>query len=635
MMKEVNQDIKSLYKNSLLLPGVYDLAESLIQELTEYKGLSKETVQQLQEGSKDLLNEEWEKRKSVVDFYAETEHYLYDLSLFHSKYGACKPIISTLGFARIKGLSRILDFGAGIGSAGIIFAKDGLEVTLAEVSDLLLGFATWRFKRRNLEAKFINLLKEDLPKDTFELVISTDVFEHLRDPQGEIEKIHRSMKDGGYLFFDIATEQKDSRLMHISTAKDILPFVRSRGFRKVPIDTGGLHCYQKVNRPKVINYLIGQYDAYVYYPLRWFLLEILKKMHIKPEVGEILTGKRRDKGAKIERYSLFGRLTRNVYRKLSSSLRLRIAWGRFNNRLSSWREIYQNLDFPSIINLGLSSACQARCIFCPIKTNRWIKPVDMPVSLAKKIIDEAYGENFQGKFRWSETGEALLHKNFIPIMEYFRLRLPENESCLVSNMDRLDKEMAKRLLGFKLSELHLNIDGASKETYEYVKRGLSFERMKRNLRDFIEVRDQMSSPCVIHISILTAKRYLTQVEGKPSPFDDDDSKEVIDYWRPLLRESDSIRIVDFADWWAFQEKVKRPKIYPCTYFSRAVDECFIAPNGIMYPCCLDYKAQVTLGNLNQNTIREIWNSPKRLGILRLLEQGKFKEIGEPCKYCLT
>lgn len=134
---------RRIYREALLLPGTQDLAESLVQELAEYKGLSKQEVREIQAKAKALLNEGWKRRKSVTDFYANSEYYLYDLSLFHSKYGTAEETIRALNFAKGQGLAKILDFGAGIGSTAIVFAKHGFEVTLAEISDVLLEFARW------------------------------------------------------------------------------------------------------------------------------------------------------------------------------------------------------------------------------------------------------------------------------------------------------------------------------------------------------------------------------------------------------------------------------------------------------------------------------------------------------------
>jgi hypothetical protein len=51
-----------------------------------------------------------------------------------------------LHFARQYGCQCYLDFGSGVGSGGILFARHGFEVTLADISSTLLGFSPWRLR---------------------------------------------------------------------------------------------------------------------------------------------------------------------------------------------------------------------------------------------------------------------------------------------------------------------------------------------------------------------------------------------------------------------------------------------------------------------------------------------------------
>jgi len=291
-----------------------------------------------------------------------------------------------------------------------------------------------------------------------------------------------------------------------------------------------------------------------------------------------------------------------------------------------------NSDFPGALNLSLSVLCQGRCIYCPNERGKGITPPFMPLELAKKIIDEAKEENLNGIFRFSENGEGLLNKEFLKIYEYCRKTLPLSKSILYTNMALLNKEIGLKLLTLGLDELHLNVDGASKITYESTKK-LNFETLKKNLHDFIDTRQRMEKPCKIHIWILTAKKYFEKVEGINISLPDDTSK-VIEYWEPFLKENDIFSIVDRPYRWAQRERVKTPKTNPCGKLSKIVRECLIGPNGDIYLCCLDYQQKCVIGNIADTSIKKIWNSDRRRNLLNLLEMGRFDIIGDPCKFCL-
>ncbi len=305
---------------------------------------------------------------------------------------------------------------------------------------------------------------------------------------------------------------------------------------------------------------------------------------------------------------------------------------RFKNRANKLIATGMDAKFPESLNLSLSAICQAKCIYCPSERGKGIKPPFMPFQLAKKVIDEASEEDFQGIVRFSENGEALLNKNFFSIFKYCRKMLPASQSVLYTNMALLDKATGQNLLANKLDELNFNIDGASAATYEAAKK-LDFETFKKNLHDFIDSRDKLRAKCRIHIDILTAQKYMAKVEKKQIDLPDDTDK-VIKYWKPFLNKSDIISVVDKPYKWALREKTKIPKTVQCRKLSKVVRECLIGPNGNVYLCCLDYQQKCVIGDVNVNSLKEIWSSSRRNTLLRLLGELRFEEIGEPCIFCL-
>jgi radical SAM protein with 4Fe4S-binding SPASM domain len=256
----------------------------------------------------------------------------------------------------------------------------------------------------------------------------------------------------------------------------------------------------------------------------------------------------------------------------------------------------------------------------------------MSFELAKKVIDEAKKNNFLRTIRFSENGEALLNKEFFRIFEYCQEMLPACNSILYTNMALLEKSTGLRLLNSNLSELHFNIDGASAATYEAAK-NLNFLTFKKNLHDFIETRKKLRKKCKVHIYVLTARKYLSKVENIHISLPDDTMK-IIEYWEPFLEKSDTISIVDKPYKWALREKKRIPKTTPCRKLSKVVRECLIGPNGDVYLCCLDYQQKCVIGNIKDNSIKEIWSSTRRKTLLKLLGDFRFQEIGEPCAFCL-
>lgn len=291
------------------------------------------------------------------------------------------------------------------------------------------------------------------------------------------------------------------------------------------------------------------------------------------------------------------------------------------------------LNFPGFIGLSLSVRCQARCIYCPADRGRLIQPKDMPLDLATKIIDEAASSRQVEMVHLSENGEAILSPHFFDIFRYLRGKLPKVYILLHTNMERVDKEAGKGLLALGLNEIVPNMDGASRRTFEYAK-GIDFVRVKRNLLDFIELRNRMDSTCKITVQVLSPHRYLKRVVGMDTDLPDD-SMEVEDYWTPLLGSKDSMVIMRGGYRWAIRDKVKKIKTGPCLFLNKegVNPAAYIAPNGDMYGCCLDENARVTFGNVWENSIEQIWNGKRRQDIMKNLSLRRYDRIGEPCLYC--
>ena len=58
----------------------------------------------------------------------------------------------------------------------------------------------------------------------------------------------------------------------------------------------------------------------------------------------------------------------------------------------------------------------------------------------------------------------------------------------------------------------------------------------------------------------------------------------------------------------------------------------ILKNGDVPLCANDWEHREKLGNVREQSIREIYNSSRMLEIRELMEQGRFEEI-PPCKDC--
>jgi 2-polyprenyl-3-methyl-5-hydroxy-6-metoxy-1,4-benzoquinol methylase len=234
---------RQTWERALILDAHQDLQESLLAELGRYTQCEDITeVQHRCERAVASLKREWEdkvqpaSRPSIERFYDESQAMLYELMWWHTLQEDVSPLsyVLALRFAQQRGCRSYLDFGAGVGAGGILFARHGLQATLADISSALLRFSAWRLGIRELSAQYIDLKFSGLPSQAFDIVTAMDVFEHLSDPAEAVEQLWKALKPGGFLYARISAEPDEDRPQHI--VQDFEPTferMRALGFVEV------------------------------------------------------------------------------------------------------------------------------------------------------------------------------------------------------------------------------------------------------------------------------------------------------------------------------------------------------------------------------------------------------------------
>jgi len=271
---------------------------------------------------------------------------------------------------------------------------------------------------------------------------------------------------------------------------------------------------------------------------------------------------------------------------------------------------------PFKIMIENTNVCNAACTFCP--HNRMGRKTGfMKFSLFKKIVDECklLGINYIGI---QGFGEPLLDPNFTKEIEYAKSN--DIERVITNtNGDLLTPEIGKKLIEVGLDEIYISVDAATEEIYKKLRPPLNFNRVEKNIKTLMELRKKSNNikPLVI----------LSYVE---SDINKNETKYFISKWKGIV---DDISISQIHNWTGdirhggaeFNCGMKDPCRLIWT-------EMVINWDGIVPLCCNDYDARAVLGNLNENSIKEIWNNEKITNIRSYHRSKKFDKISI-CKSC--
>ena len=158
-----------------------------------------------------------------------------------------------------------------------------------------------------------------------------------------------------------------------------------------------------------------------------------------------------------------------------------------------------------------------------------------------------------------------------------------------------------------------------KEIYESIRVGANFEKTQDNIVKLINERNRrgLVKPTVC-VFIVAQKNNFYQVE------------KVKAFWRKIA-DNVNCTIIDSRggvlpspelQW----ENIKARRLYPCIWPFRNL---VVLSDGRVVLCCVDYDGIYALGNLNNQTISEVWNSSE----YREIRELHFKGRGDKIKLC--
>ncbi len=262
-----------------------------------------------------------------------------------------------------------------------------------------------------------------------------------------------------------------------------------------------------------------------------------------------------------------------------------------------------------------TAKCNLYCPMCPRETHKQPK-ADMADDIFERLVREA-GTSAEHMMLIG-LGEPFMDRRIFDRIEYCERH---NISTLLStNGTFLDEAMSRRLLATPLEHLTLSFDGATKESYEYYRKGARFEKVRDNFVRFARMKKEANSQMQLVVQMVRMSRNKDEVADFQAFWS---AVPGIDQVRIKEDETNLFKLGHDADDWK----------HPCHYLWRG--PMYVKQNGDVYPCCQSYMLDgAPVGNIGTEPLFRIFNSESMQRMRELHAAKRGGEI-EMCSKCCT
>ena len=268
-------------------------------------------------------------------------------------------------------------------------------------------------------------------------------------------------------------------------------------------------------------------------------------------------------------------------------------------------------NFPIYIVIEPSSICNLKCIMC-FQCDKKLEQKGgiMDISLWEKVIDEA-SEKGCLALTIAGRGEPLVNKNIIEMLDYLRNKFLEIK--INTNGILMNDDIIRSILRNDINVV-FSAEGSNETEYSSIRRGGNFGTLVNNIKRFAEIRKSEFQESLSR----------TRICGVA--FNKFDIERYYDFWKFLV---DEVAITEYEE---RKHTYNNDINFEKNRCARLWQRIYVWWDGLVSPCDVDYLNTLTIGNVNHNTIEEIWKGDLIKNLRLQHHEGKRKYV-IPCDRC--
>jgi len=281
--------------------------------------------------------------------------------------------------------------------------------------------------------------------------------------------------------------------------------------------------------------------------------------------------------------------------------------------------------FPLAVEIQTASYCNGGCIICPYKTVAQDLPFGyMDQDLFEKIIKEI-SQYPETRIIPYFNNEPFLDCFFVERLRFIRAHCPSHVIELSTNISMLNKDVLDSMKGLYIDDLRISFFSLEKRSYKKIMTGLNWDTTRTNLKTLLETpkyRGLFGKIGLINIDI----KEMTSSEIKNAKTFCEENNINYELWG-FLDRAGNVK--------GRSNEIDKQIVKGCEQ-NRPLERMHVVFDGRVVLCCMDWRWENILGNINQNSLKGIWLSDDYDNLRKSIYNPDLStpELCEKCKLAI-
>ena len=285
---------------------------------------------------------------------------------------------------------------------------------------------------------------------------------------------------------------------------------------------------------------------------------------------------------------------------------------------------------PLSISTELTNYCNLHCPECVSGSGLMNRERGyMSIELFNRVVDELRPYLYYINLYFQ--GEPMLHPSFFTFIH----NSTKMNSVVSTNGHFLSVENSEKVARSGLSKLIISLDGIDQEIYSEYRLDGNVNTVLEGIRNISNAKRMYNSSLIIEIQFLVNRMNEHQIPQVRHL-----ANSVKAGFR--LKSMQVINKEDIGSWLPLNGKFRRYKLNNGEYVIKnsLPDRCarlwfnpVVTWDGKVLPCCFDKNAEHVLGDLNQDSFKDIWDGPKYRIFRKSILTGR--HMIEICRNCTS